>query len=205
MKEEIKPQLRLGVTGGIGSGKSSVCKVFSVLGIPVFYSDPEARAIMNNDLSLRPELNSIAGKDLYQSGTLDRAELAGLIFSNEELLARVNALVHPLVFRNFISWAEIQKTPYVIMEAAILFESGAWELVDRILTVVAPLDQRVERIIRGNQLTRQQVMDRIRNQMDDETKVKNSDYIIYNSEDDLIIPPVLRIHKDLLRQTGQEN
>jgi dephospho-CoA kinase len=96
----------------------------------------------------------------------------------------------------------MQAAPYVIMEAAILFESGASELVDKVLTVVAPLDQRIDRIVKGNQLTREQVMDRIRNQMDDDIKVKNSDYIIYNSEDDMIILPVLRIHKDLLRQIG---
>lgn len=202
MKGAGKPRLRLGVTGGIGSGKSSVCKVFNVLGIPVFYSDPEAKAIMNNDLSVRSEINAIAGRDLYLSGNLDRAELAKLIFNDDELLGRVNALIHPLVFQNFLQWADMQAAPYVIMEAAILFESGAYEIVDKVLTVVAPLDQRIDRIVKGNQLTREQVMDRIRNQMDDDIKVKNSDYIIYNSEDDMIILPVLRIHKDLLRQIG---
>lgn len=202
MKGAGKPRIRLGVTGGIGSGKSSVCKVFNVLGIPVFYSDPEAKAIMNNDLSVRSKINAIAGKDLYLSGNLDREELSTMIFNDEELLGRVNALIHPLVFQNFILWADMQTAPYVIMEAAILFESGASELVDKVLTVVAPLDQRIDRLVKGNQLTREQVMDRIRNQMDDDVKVKNSDYIIYNSEDDMIIPSVLRIHRDLLRQIG---
>ncbi len=202
MKGTGKPRIRLGVTGGIGSGKSSVCRVFNVLGIPVFYSDPEAKAIMNNDLSVRSKINAIAGKDLYLSGNLDREELSTMIFNDEELLGRVNALIHPLVFQNFIQWADKQIAPYVIMEAAILFESGASELVDKILTVVAPLDQRIDRTVKGSQLTREQVMDRIRNQMDDDVKVKNSDYIIYNSEDDMIIPSVLRIHRDLLRQIG---
>ena len=202
MKGTGKPRIRLGVTGGIGSGKSSVCRVFNVLGIPVFYSDPEAKAIMNNDLSVRSKINAIAGKDLYLSGNLDREELSTMIFNDEELLGRVNALIHPLVFQNFIQWADKQIAPYVIMEAAILFESGASELVDKVLTVVAPLDQRIERTVKGNQLTREQVMDRIRNQMDDDIRVKNSDYIIYNSENDMIIPSVLRIHRDLLRQIG---
>ncbi len=202
MKGTGKPRIRLGVTGGIGSGKSSVCRVFNVLGIPVFYSDPEAKAIMNNDLSVRSKINAIAGKDLYLSGNLDREELSTMIFNDEELLGRVNALIHPLVFQNFIQWADKQIAPYVIMEAAILFESGASELVDKILTVVAPLDQRIDRTVKGSQLTREQVMDRIRNQMDDDVKVKNSDYIIYNSEDDMIKPSVLRIHRDLLMQIG---
>jgi dephospho-CoA kinase len=202
MKGAGKPRIRLGVTGGIGSGKSSVCRVFNVLGIPVFYSDSEAKAIMNNDLSVRSKINAIAGKDLFLNGNLDREELAKIIFNDEELLRRVNALIHPLVFQNFIQWTDMQTAPYVIMEAAILFESGASELVDKVLTVVAPLDQRIERTVKGNQLTREQVMDRIRNQMDDDVRVKNSDYIIYNSENDMIIPSVLRIHGDLLRQTG---
>lgn len=202
MKGAGKPRIRLGVTGGIGSGKSSVCRVFNVLGIPVFYSDSEAKAIMNNDLSVRSKINAIAGKDLFLNGNLDREELAKIIFNDEELLRRVNALIHPLVFQNFIQWTDMQTAPYVIMEAAILFESGASELVDKVLTVVAPLDQRIERTVKGNQLTREQVMDRIRNQMDDDIRVKNSDYIIYNSENDMIIPSVLRIHGDLLRQTG---
>ncbi|MGI6340165.1 MAG: dephospho-CoA kinase [Bacteroidales bacterium] len=202
MKGAGKPRIRLGVTGGIGSGKSSVCRVFNVLGIPVFYSDSEAKAIMNNNLSVRSKINAIAGKDLFLNGNLDREELAKIIFNDEELLRRVNALIHPLVFQNFIQWTDMQTAPYVIMEAAILFESGASELVDKVLTVVAPLDQRIERTVKGNQLTREQVMDRIRNQMDDDVRVKNSDYIIYNSENDMIIPSVLRIHGDLLRQTG---
>ncbi len=202
MKGAGKPRIRLGVTGGIGSGKSSVCRVFNVLGIPVFYSDSEAKAIMNNDLSVRSKINAIAGKDLFLNGNLDREELAKIIFNDEELLRRVNALIHPLVFQNFIQWTDMQTAPYVIMETAILFESGASELVDKVLTVVAPLDQRIERTVKGNQLTREQVMDRIRNQMDDDVRVKNSDYIIYNSENDMIIPSVLRIHGDLLRQTG---
>ena len=172
MKGAGKPRIRLGVTGGIGSGKSSVCRVFNVLGIPVFYSDSEAKAIMNNDLSVRSKINAIAGKDLFLNGNLDREELAKIIFNDEELLRRVNALIHPLVFQNFIQWTDMQTAPYVIMEAAILFESGASELVDKVLTVVAPLDQRIERTVKGNQLTREQVMDRIRNQMDDDVRVK---------------------------------
>ncbi len=200
MKKDTVPRLILGVTGGIGSGKSSVCKIFNVLGIPVFYADPEAKEIMNTDEKVKSELNNIAGKDLFDGGSLNRAELASLIFNDAILLEKVNSLIHPLVFRNFREWVEQQRSPYVIMEAAILFESGASKLVDRVLTVVAPVEQRVERVVRGDKLTRQQVMERMKNQLDDESKIRNSDYAIYNSEDDLIIPAVLRIHDDLLRQ-----
>jgi dephospho-CoA kinase len=190
--------MKLGITGGIGSGKTSVCRVFNVLGIPVFSADPEARKIMDNDENIIREINNIAGRDLYKQGTLDRMSLASMIFNDPVLLRKVNALVHPVVFEHFRQWAGIQKTPYAIMEAAILFESGAANLVDRVATVVAPVEERISRVIQGNRLTREQVMDRIKNQMDDESRIKMSDYVIYNSENDMIIPAILKIHEDLI-------
>jgi dephospho-CoA kinase len=193
-------RLKLGVTGGIGSGKTSVCRVFNVLGIPVFSADSEAKQIMDNEKNISRELNSIAGRDLYHNGDLDRVELARLIFNDQNLLRKVNSLVHPVVFEHFKQWQEEQTAPYVIMEAAILFESGGSKLVDKIITVVAPLDERIGRVIKGNRLTREQVMERIRNQLDDDMKIKQSDYVIYNSENDMIIPAILKIHEDLMAQ-----
>jgi len=190
--------MKLGITGGIGSGKTSVCRVFNILGIPVFSADPAARTIMESDQTIIQGINSIAGKSMYKKGSLDRMELASLIFRNKDLLVKVNALVHPVVFDNFRQWAELQDTPYVIMEAAILFESGASNLVDRVATVVAPVEERIARVIQGNRLTRVQVMDRIKNQMDDESRIRMSDYVICNSENDMIIPAILKIHEDIL-------
>ncbi len=190
--------MKLGVTGGIGSGKTSVCRVFNVLGIPVFSADTQAREIMNNDKSLTQRINSIAGMDLYSNGTLDRMKLADLIFNDYAILAKINSLVHPLVFELFKKWEMQQDSPYVIMEAAILFESGASKLVDKIVTVVAPIEERVDRVVRRNNLTRNQVLERIRNQIDDEARIKQSDYVIRNSENDMIIPAILEIHKDIL-------
>ncbi len=191
-------KMKLGITGGIGSGKTSVCRVFSVLGIPVFSADPEARRIMNNHPDIIEGINRIAGKNMYAEGRLNSNELASLIFNNEELLGKVNGLVHPLVFRYFLEWTDNQNSPYVIMEAAILFESGAASLVDRVAVVVAPVEERILRVTMRNNLTREQVMERIKNQMDDETRIKMADYIINNSEDEMIIPAVLRIHDDIL-------
>ena len=199
MKKERKPGLKLGITGGIGSGKTSVCKVFNVLGIPFFSTDPEAKEIMDNDTGIIHRINSIAGKDLYADGSLDRMALANLIFNDNTLLEKVNSLVHPIVFDHFRKWEMGQDAPYVIFEAAILFESGASKLVDRIATVEAPAEERVERVMRRNNLSREQVMERMRNQMDDDSRIKRSDYVIYNSENDMIIPTILRIHEDLLR------
>jgi dephospho-CoA kinase len=190
--------MKLGITGGIGSGKTSVCRVFNILGIPVFSADPEAQRIMNSNISVINGINEIAGKDLYADGTLNRMELASLIFNDPDILKKVNSLVHPLVFKDFIRWTEEQKSPYVIMEAAILFESGASDIVDRVATVYAPVEERITRVTRRNKLTREQVMERIRNQMDDETRMKMSDYVINNSENEMIIPVILKIHEDLL-------
>jgi dephospho-CoA kinase len=198
MVKEKRPVIKLGITGGIGSGKTTVCRVFNVLGIPVFSADPAARQIMENDEGIIRRINSIAGKNLYVNGSLDRMELATLIFNDQSLLKKINSLIHPIVLDNFNRWEKVQNTPYVIMEAAILFESGASKLVDKIATVVAPLEERVDRVICRNRLSRDQVMDRIRNQMDDETRIKLSDFVIHNSENDMIIPVILKIHNNIL-------
>jgi dephospho-CoA kinase len=190
---------KLGITGGIGSGKTTVGRIFNVLGIPVFSADAEAREVMDIDTSIILRINTIAGKNLYESGSLDRAELARLIFNNTRLLEKVNSLVHPVVFSRFREWEKKQDSSYVIMEAAILFESGAFKTMDRIITVIAPMEQRVNRVIHRSNLSREQVIERMRNQMDDSERIKGSDYIISNSENDMVIPAVLRIHEDIMK------
>jgi dephospho-CoA kinase len=192
--------IKLGVTGGIGSGKTTVCRIFNLLGIPVFSADQEAKEIMEHDPDIIAQINSIAGKDLYKDGTLGRSDLAGLIFNDQHILEKVNSLIHPVVIDHFKSWAIKQKAPYVIMEAAILFESGASEMVDKKVTVVAPAEERVKRVIRRSNLSEEQVMDRMRNQMDDALRIKLSDYVIKNSESDMIIPQILEIHEDILKK-----
>lgn len=200
MSTSLKPALKLGVTGGIGSGKTTVCRVFSVLGIPVFSADNEARKFMNNDTSLIRQINLLAGKDLYTSGKLDRQELARLIFNDPDLLGRVNALVHPVVFDHFRKWVEKQDAPYVVMEVAILFESGASSLVDKVLTIVTPVEERIDRLVKGKKFTREEVLERIKNQIDDDFRISHSDYVIHNSENDMILPAILNVHKDLIKQ-----
>jgi dephospho-CoA kinase len=195
---KIRPGMKLGVTGGIGSGKTSVCRVFKVLGIPVFSADPEARTIMNTDDKIIREINKITGRNIYPEGALDRMALASLIFNDPVLLNKINTLVHPVVFEHFIEWTGRQSAPYVIMEAAILFESGGSKLVDRVATVTAPVEERIARVTARNKLTREQVLDRIRNQMDDNTRINMSDYVINNSENEMIIPVILQIHDDIL-------
>jgi dephospho-CoA kinase len=190
--------MRLGVTGGIGSGKTSVCRVFNVLGIPVFSADSEARIIMEADQRVISAIKSIGGRNIYSDGVLNREELAKLMFNNKGILKKVNHAVHPVVIEQFGKWEKLQIAPYVIMEAAILFESGAVNLVDRILTVVAPIEERIDRVVKRNTLTREQVMDRIKNQMEDEEKIKKSHYAIDNSDNMMIIPAILKIHEEIL-------
>ena len=190
--------MKIGVTGGIGSGKTSVCRVFNVLGIPVFSSDAVARRIMDSDDEIIEKVKTIAGKDVYFSGTLDRAKLAGIIFNNASLLEEINKIVHPVVFEQFNIWVNSVSAPYSIMEAAILIESGASKLVDKIATIATPEEERLSRVTLRSRLSRHQVMERMKNQLDDETRIKLSDYVIYNSENDMIIPAIIRIHEDIL-------
>ncbi len=195
---------RLGITGGIGSGKTTVCRIFRVLGVPVFVADTVARELMQDDQAIREELNSIAGKDLYISGPLDRKELARLIFNRPDLLKRVNAAVHPAVLRNFEAWASGKETPYVIMESAILFEAGADALLDRVVTISAPVEERISRVMGRNDLSREEVIGRINNQLEDEEREEQSYYVINNSDNEMIIPEILKIHEDMLRLSGKD-
>lgn len=204
MRTARKEVIKLGITGGIGSGKTTVCRVFSSLGIPVFSADTDAKEIMETDDSVIGRINSIAGRNLYVNGNLDRLGLASLIFNNHSLLEKVNLLVHPIVGDHFRKWASEQNAPYLIMEAAILFESGVSKQVDRVASVIAPVEERVNRVIQRNNLSREQILERMQNQMDDDSLIKLSDYVIHNSENDMIIPAILKIHEDILTYINKD-
>lgn len=195
---------RLGVTGGIGSGKTTVCRIFRVLGVPVFMADEVARSLMNSDIDIARGISNIAEKDLYSGGELDRRELARLIFNQPDLLRKVNAVVHPAVLRNFEEWTSSQEVPYVIMEAAVLFESNADKTVDRVVSVSAPVEERISRVMGRSGMTRMEVLDRINNQLEDEEREEQSYYVINNADNEMIIPEILKIHDDMLRLTGRE-
>jgi len=195
---------RLGVTGGIGSGKTTVCRIFRVLGVPVFVADIEARRLMHTDPAIRKEINDIAGEDLYSTGELDRRELARLIFNRPEMLRRVNASVHPAILRIFDDWAGKSESPYVIMEAAILFEAKADVLVDRVAAISAPVEERIARVMGRNELSREEVLERIQNQLEDDEREEQSYYVINNADNEMIIPEILKIHDDMLRLAERE-
>ena len=198
----MRKRLKLGVTGGIGSGKTTVCRIFNVIGIPVFSADSEARVIMDSDETVIRQINALTPIDMYSAGSLDRIKMARLIFNDRELLKKINKIIHPVVTERFLIWEKLQDSLYVILEAAILFESGASKLLDRVITVTAPLEERIERVVKRNNLTKEQVIERINNQSDDEYKISLSDYVISNSENNMIIPAVLRIHGEMIKMVN---
>jgi dephospho-CoA kinase len=175
-----------------------------LLGIPVFSADNEARLVMDSDESVIQQVNELAGKNMYPGGSLDRIEMARLIFNNRELLNRINSIIHPIVINRFYEWEKSQDAPYVILEAAILFESGASEILDRVITVTAPVEERIERVVRRNNLTREQVIERINNQSNDDYKISLSDYVVNNSDNEMIIPAVLNIHNELIKISNEK-
>ncbi|MBX0292502.1 dephospho-CoA kinase [Hymenobacter sp. HSC-4F20] len=191
----------IGITGGIGSGKSVVCRLFQVLGAPVYDSDARAKWVMAHDLQLRDELRAAFGVETFDAqGQLNRTYLARVAFPDPVQLARLNALVHPHVGRDFADWTAARRAqgyPYVLKEAALLYESGAYQQLDRIITVFAPLEIRQARVLRRDpHRTPDDIQNIIGKQMSEEEKMQRADYIIRNDEQHLLIPQVLQLDKE---------
>mgnify|MGYP000403938432 CR=1 FL=1 len=195
--------LKIGITGGIGSGKSSVCKIFKVLGAPVFEADVVAKKLMESNLEIRSGLTDLFGTGIYSpNGRLDRKKLAGFIFNDDIQLLKVNELVHPAVRANFLSWVEEQNAPYAIHEAAILFESGFYKMMDYTILVSAPEQERVNRVSRRDKVSEKQVRERMQKQWPDAEKRKLASFELKNADTDMILPVVLKIDKQL-RENGK--
>lgn len=178
--------IKVGITGGIGSGKSTVCRLFARRGVPVYDSDREAKRLMAEDVSLQQAIMARFGTSAYVNGVLDRKYLAERVFGNPQALAALNALVHPAVVRDFAKWTEWQEGDYVILESAILFEAGLESMVDRIIAVLAPEELRVERACRRDGTSEEAVRRRIAVQMSDDELRRRADYTIVNIlEEDL--------------------
>lgn len=187
--------IRVGITGGIGSGKSLICQVFSCLGVPVYYADIEARLLMDYDPEIQQELITILGADFYDRGMLNRNKMASAIFNNKYLLDRVNNLIHPRVAAHFSGWcARNAGFPYVIQESAILFESNAYQNFDKIITVTAPEEIRIQRVINRKNMTPEKAVSIMRNQLPETEKMSRSHHVIVNDGTELVIPQVLKLH-----------
>ena len=194
--------LKVGVTGGIGAGKSVVCRVFHTLGIPVFNADDTAKQLMETDLALVTAIQSLFGNNIYIDGKLDRKKLAAIVFEQPALLLQLNALVHPATIAYGNQWMAAQTSPYVIKEAAIFFESGSYKEMDIMIGVSAPENIRISRAMQREGMTREKVMQRIASQMDDTEKMSRCDYVIINDGTTAIIPQVLQVHQALLGKSA---
>lgn len=190
--------IKIGITGGIGSGKSTVCKVFKVLGIPVFEADQVARQLMISDAKVRMQLINLFGSTVYMADqSIDRKFLSGIVFNNPSLLADLNSIVHPAVQNAFDDWCQKQKSPYVLHEAAILFESGFYKLMDKTITVVTLEVERIQRVMKRDDTSEEQVRQRIKNQWTDEHRIKLADFVINNNDNELIITQIVEIDKKI--------
>ena len=192
--------LHIGITGGIGSGKSSVCRIFEVLGIPVYYADDRAKWLMNHDRNLKSGIIGLFGEQAYlQNGDLNRKYIGSIAFTDPGKLADLNALVHPAVLRDGFDWQEAQTgVPYTLKEAALLFESGSYKFLDKVITVYAPLELRLERVMTRDGVDRKTVMDRVTKQMPEEEKLELADYVVYNDGTRSIIGQVMELHRAFL-------
>jgi len=185
----------IGLTGGIGSGKSVVAKVFATLGIPVFNADEEAKRIMQTSPEIKAKLIQQFGMDIYTASGLDKEKLAGIVFNDPFQLQLLNAIVHPLTIQAAKDWAAKQTTPYVIKEAALIFESGTADGLFKVIGVTAPLSLRTHRVMQRDGITKDQVDARMRNQISDTIKMRLCDYVIENNNQQMVIPQVLEIDK----------
>jgi len=189
--------LKIGLTGNMGSGKTTVSKIFDLLGVPVFYADDAAKEVMVADPLLIEGLKTAFGKlSYFDDGTLNRKHIASIVFSNSTELGKLNSMVHPAVFRAFDAWVKsFSDVPYVIKEAALLFESDSYKLCDYTIMVQSPLEIRIQRVMQRDGLTREEVEKRNANQFSEEKKSQLANYIIKNDEKQLVIPQVLELHK----------
>ena len=190
--------LRVGLTGGIGSGKSTVAKIFEVLSVPVYYADDVAKKIMNSDEELKKAIKEHFGEESYINDQLNRPYIASLVFNNKEKLELLNSLTHPATIRDASKWMQQQTSSYTIKEAALIFESGSAEHLDYVIGVYAPLPLRIKRLMHRDHITKEEIQQRMSRQIDEEIKVRLCDAIIINDEQQMVTTQVLQLHEQLL-------
>jgi len=186
---------KIGITGGIGSGKTYISNIFKSLGIPLFNSDIEAKRLMNSSKKLISQIKKEFGEDIYTNENFNKEKLSSIVFSNSDKLQKLNSLVHPIVKEEFNNWCKKQTSPYVIKEAAIIFESKSHLGLDAVICVSAPLKLRKKRLFNRDNSTEIDIKKRIDNQISQEEKENLSDYIIINDEKELLLPQIIKLHK----------
>jgi len=188
---------RIGLTGNIGSGKTTIASCFEILGIAVFNADKKAKLLMNKDVNLKQSLIAEFGKEVFLNNELNRKYLSNLAFNDDLVLKRLNALVHPVVQEAFEKWSIQQSGAYIIKEAAILFESNTYQSLDAIICISCPEEIRLKRILKRDDLSEKQVRQRMSHQWAEEKKISLSDYVITNDNSSLVMPQILSVHNAL--------
>ncbi len=196
--------LKIGLTGGIGSGKTTVAKIFEVLGIPVYYADEGAKRLMNEDENLKAAIQKRFGEDSYKNNELNRSYLAKKVFNDPLQLEILNSLVHPATISDATAWMNAQQTLYTIKEAALIFESGSAEQLDYVIGVYAPLQLRIKRTMERDKLTYDETVKRMSNQLDENIKMKLCDFVLTNDEQQLLIPQVIKLHRRFLEMAEEK-
>lgn len=195
--------LKIGITGGIGSGKSTVCTIFKILGIPVFNADIEARKLYDEP-QVKEAIMLAFGDNMYPQGVFDKKAMANIVFQSADKLKQLNELLHPLVQIQFDTWLQQQESPYTIKEAALLIEAGSYQQLDELILVTCPMNKRIERVMKRDRVTEDEVLARINKQLSEEDKRTFCQYEIINDDRQLLIPQVLQLHHQLMRHSGQE-
>jgi dephospho-CoA kinase len=195
--------LKVGITGGIGSGKSVVARILQVLGVPVYYADAAAKRLMETDEALKAAIQAHFGEGAYDGQRLNRSWLAAQVFGQPDRIALLNSLVHPVVIADSRRWMQQQTAPYVVKEAALFFESGSAGEMDVIVGVYAPQALRIQRVMRRDGLGRQEVLSRMQQQLDERIKMKLCDVVLRNDEQEMLLPQVLRLHEMLLQKATE--
>ena len=190
----------VGLTGGIGSGKTTVAKAFNTFGIPIYIADDEAKKLMNRSKVIRRKLIALFGENAYKNDELNRPFIASVIYSDKEYLRKMNAIVHPKVAKHFIRWLNKQTAPYVLKESAILFETNSYKACNFIVLVTAPIDLKIKRLLVRDNSTKEKILAIMENQLSDDVKAKSSDYVINNITLDDTHKQVSVIHKNLLKK-----
>jgi dephospho-CoA kinase len=191
--------LKVGLTGGIGAGKSTVAHIFEVLGIPVYHADQEAKRLMQTNPSLMEKIKNAFSEKAYVEGGLDRKFLSSLVFNDKQKLELLNSIVHPFTIQDGLDWMKKQTSPYAIKEAALIFESGSQGEFDTIIGVFAPPALRIHRTIQRDQVEREKVLSRMENQLDENIKMKLCDHVLINNEQSLLVPQVIALHEQLIK------
>lgn len=188
----------VGLTGGIGSGKSTIATMFKELGVPVYNSDERAKHLMNTSKKIKKQLIKLLGKKAFVDDQLNRGYIAKKVFNDVDLLEQLNGIVHPVVRKDFIKWSKKQTTQYVIQETALLFENNAQNLYDSVILITAPKELRIERVLSRDESSREQIIARMNNQLDDKAKLELAKYVIENIDLESTASKVVEVHEAIL-------